>query len=162
MSFLRSRIRRDERGASLVLAIALMLVAGAIGAGLAATVESGVNDSTVLAIARNREYSADGAIEHSIAQARANGGFCPAATTTWPSFDGFIMRVDCDNAPAVVISATGTVVAQRDLIFSACDSTTGTTCTETNIVIRARINYSSSGIPPEITKTYVQAWSVNG
>jgi hypothetical protein len=163
MSLLRSRIRRDERGATLVLAIAFMLVAGAIGAGLTSTVVSGVNDSTTLAIARNREYSAEGAIQNSIAQARGNGGFCLSTNTTWPIFDGFVMRVDCDNAPAVVISPAGNVEAQRDLIFSACVST-GLPCTDANnnVVIRARINYASSGIPPQITMTYVQAWSVNG
>jgi hypothetical protein len=162
VSFFRSRIRRDERGASLVLAIAFMLVAGAIGAGLTSTITSGINDSTALSTVRNRQYAAEGAVEEAITQARNDGGFCPATIPSW-TLDGYTIRVDCDNSPAVVEGPQGNLVAQHNVIFSACDNKTGKPCTDgnMNVVIRAQINYSFTGVPPRLTTTYVQAWSVN-
>jgi hypothetical protein len=167
VTFIGLRIRRDERGASLVLAIVFMVVAGAIGAFLTSTVTSGINDSSVLATARNREYAADGAIEEAITLTRTNGGVCPATIPPW-TLDGFTIRVDCNNSPAVAVATDPlgnvSVVAQHDVVFSACDNASGEVCSDANqnVVIRARINYSFTGIPPKLTTTYVQAWSVNG
>src|SRR5690242_16372804 len=66
----RGRIRRDERGASLVLALAFMLVIGAISGAVLASVASGLNSRSTLDVARNREYAADGLVDFAIAQAR--------------------------------------------------------------------------------------------
>jgi hypothetical protein len=171
MSWLQHRIRRDERGASLILAIVFMLVAGAIGAGLTTTVSSGLANSASLAAARNREYAADGGIETLIAQARGNSGTCPATSTIVPTpttpptkpLDGFPIRVDCDNAPTVTLSG-GNPLAQTNIIFSACVATgatvsTSAPCSDANVVIRAEVNFQGTGAA---VKTYVQSWSVNG
>jgi len=167
MRFFRLRIRRDERGASLVFAIVFMVVAGAIGAFMTSTVTSGINDSTVLSTVRNRRYAAEGAIEEAITLARTNDGICPATIPPWP-LDGFTIRVDCNNSPAVAVATDPlgnvSVVAQHDVVFSACDNKSGLACSDANqnVVIRARINFSFTGIPPRLTTTYVQAWSVDG
>ena len=80
----------------------------------------------------------------------------------WPLLDGFTIRVDCNNSPAVAIGPLGNLVAQHDVIFSACVDT-GAACSDLNknVVVRARINYSFTGVPPQLTTTYVQSWSVN-
>jgi hypothetical protein len=174
---LRTRIRRDERGASLILAIAFMLVAGAIGAGLTTSVTSGLNDSSVLAIARNREYAAEGAIDFAIVQVRATD---PASSIGLTSCGGpffrtlplwgsrtIDIRVDCHPAPEL----TADLSARNNVIFLACDASSGQACDAPSgsppkvlapAIIRAEINYQVSGPPPQVTRTYVQAWSVNG
>ena len=112
---------------------------------------------------RNREYAADGAIEQAITLARTNGGVCPASVPPW-TLNGSTIRVDCNNSPSVVAGPQGNLVAQHDVVFSACDNKTGKACTDANanVIVRGRINYSFTGIPPQLTTTYVQAWSVNG
>ncbi len=163
MSVLRSRVERDERGASLVLAIVFMVVAAAIGAGMTAAVTSGVNDTTALAAARNREYAADGAIETSIARVRgiANAGIaapgCPNIYN--PGLNGVPIRVDCANTPSVARTPTGTVVIQNNVTFMAClDQTPSVPCTSANAIINAVINYEANGAQES---AFVEAWSVN-
>src|SRR5438034_9223266 len=55
-----------ERGASLILAIAFMVVVGGISAAVLATTSSGLQARVTLDQARNREYAADAGIERSI------------------------------------------------------------------------------------------------
>ena len=164
MSLLRTRVRRDERGAALILAIAFMVVIGGIGAAVTSSVTSGLNDRQALDQARNREYAADAAIETAISQVRnsltspgAVAGECaPAPPYT---LNGFDVRVDCDNAPAVVRSPTA-LVLQNDVIFTVCIDTPNP-CRDEDVIIRAQVNFQGTGTPTQV-KTYVQAWSVNG
>jgi hypothetical protein len=168
---LRARIRPDERGASLVLAIAFTVVAGAIGASLLPGITSGVNGLSVLDTARNRQYAADAGIERSIARVRglSNPGVTSCgstdiyqpSTTPDPAFDpahhGFPIRVDCLNVPAVTTGPGGIPVVQRDVMFTACLNT-GSSCSDANDIIRAQVNYQGSGTGT----VYVESWSVNG
>jgi hypothetical protein len=174
----RARVQRDERGAALILAIAFMLVIGAISSVLLSSVTSGLHARSALDHARNREYAADGLIEYAIAQART-----PVAT--WdagspPSVSAFLssasrnrcggpyapslgnvpaeahlnnvdIHVDCTPAPA----QTRLGYLQRNAIFRACLDT-GAPCTDTSAIVRGQVNFSDSG------STTVQAWSVNG
>jgi hypothetical protein len=164
---LRDRIKCDERGASLILAIAFMLVAGAIGAGLTTSVTSGINDSSVLAVARDREYAAEGAIDYAIVQIRQSDPAtsiglvaCPSQTKTNMPLLGsqtVDIRVDCAPAPEL----TTDLSARNNVILTACVDT-GQPCDPAKVLIRAEINFQVSGTPPQVTRTFVQTWSVNG
>ena len=173
MKHLRRRLCPDERGASLVLAIAFMLVIGAITSAVLASVASGLGARSALDQARNREYAADGLVEYAITQARA-----PVATWDASSVSTFLntassarcggpytslgvppsahlnnvdnLRVDCTPAPAL----TRLGYLQRNAIFTACIDA-GVACSGPSIV-RAQVNFSDTGA------TRVQAWSVNG
>jgi hypothetical protein len=177
VKFLRGRIQRDERGASLILAIAFMLVAGAIGAGVTTAVSSGVNDSSTLAVARDREYAAEGAIDYAIVHVRATSpaseiGLTPCGPFTksnvlelgaMPLRGGaqhVDIRVDCEPAPEL----TADLSARNNVILSACVDT-GQPCDPAKVLIRAQINFQVSDsppAPPKVDRTFVQTWSVNG
>lgn len=161
MSAIRRRIQRDERGASLVLAIVFMVVAGAIGAGLVTSVASGLHDTASLATGRNHDYAADGAVESSIVNIRklATPGVsptgCPYAFTQanglW--LDATEIQVDCSNTPSVALTSTGTVNTQNNVTFLAC-LYSARPCTKDNAIITALVNFQAG-------KTFVEAWSVN-
>ena len=172
----RNRPRKMNDGAALILAIVFMLVIGAITGAVLASVTSGLNDRVALDGARNREYAADGLIDHAIANARAKVAtwnssadvvtFLNSATTTGcggpyqsgvggaPALDGFNntsnkLHVDCTPAPG----QTRTGALTRNAIFTACPGTSA--CTDASTIVRAQINFDSGS-------TIVQAWSVNG
>lgn len=156
--------RHDDSGAALLLAIGFVLMIGAISAGLASLVTSGINNQITLVALRDRQYSADGAIESAITSVRnrltASPSDCSvgSGSTTFTSNDVMI-HVDWQNACGVARSEDGLVVAQRDVIFGACVDA-GKPCADTDIIIRAQVNFEQdpSGA---ITHTYVQAWSVH-
>jgi len=171
MKALRGRIQRDERGASLILAIAFMLVAGAIGAGVTTSVTSGVNDSSVLAVARDREYAAEGAIDYAIAQIRQTDPASSIGLTACsvPARSGMPLlgsktidiQVDCAPAPEL----TSDLAARNNVILTACavDSAhPGQPCDPAKVLIRAEINFQVSDTTHLVTGTFVQSWSVNG
>jgi hypothetical protein len=175
MKRLLQRTRRDERGAALILAIAFMIVIGAIGGAVLSTVSSGVNSRNSLDNLRNREYAADGGIDFAIAEVRklttgdgvgivacapAAGYFAP------PALNGIAVRVDCQNSPTVTRgSIVGGVpqapIFERNVIFSACPFSTSQPCTNANTIVRAQVNFHASGTPLVISGTTVQSWSVN-
>ena len=118
-----------ERGASLVLAIAFMVVIGAIAMATLAMITSGLNNRRTLDEVRDREYGADAAIEFAIANVRTldspNGGpalqNCADGAARAPyTVDGHSYHVDCQNAPAVTFGG----LLQRNVIFTACEGTT--------------------------------------
>lgn len=164
---LRPGVARDERGASLILAITFMLVIGGISGAVISSVRSGLSARHVLDTNRNREYAADGGIEQAITQVRQQttspgigfvnpcspaGGFPP-----W-SLNGVGIRVDCQNAPTL----TQNGFLQRNVIFNACLS--GAACNAKNTIVRAQINFEAITLPNGsllVSKTTVQSWSVN-
>ena len=157
------------------MAVGFVLAIGLIGGGLASLATSGLSNRTTLQVLRNRQYAADGAIEQAISAARlrtcsvielASGVDGPTLST----MNGIAIRVDWVNACGIVQSgergatataagSDGTVVAQRNVIFSACVST-GATCDPSKVIIRAQVNFEQIG-SGAVTKTYVQSWSVN-
>jgi hypothetical protein len=172
-------VRRDERGASLVLALAFMIVIGAITGAVLSSVASGLNTRSALDQARNRQYAADGLVEYAIAQARGpvaswDPGSPPSVSTFLGSassigcggpysptlgnvpaeahLNGIDIRVECTPAPTL----TRSLVLQRNAVFNACVDT-GAACAGASIV-RARVNFSETASGP----THVQSWSVNG
>lgn len=172
---MRRHIRqpRDERGAALVLAILFMVVVGAVGGGVVASISSGIHDGAALAQARNREYAADAAIETSIARVRLqtanNATTCGSPQGyTFENNPQVLIHVDCANTPAVVAQSDGTLVAQNNVIFTAClqsGPSPGATCntvtgpTGNGTIITADVSFPGSG---SAVTTHVLSWSVNG
>ena len=160
----RPRREHEDRGAALLLAIGFVVMIGTIAGGLAGLATSGVNNRTTLERVRNREYAADGAIENAISQVRLLTCASASGSITDASMSSVSIRVDWVNACGVVQSSDGSVVSQRNVIFSACLNT-GSPCSDTAVpavpvIIRAQVNFQQS-LVGAVTKTYVQSWSVN-
>ena len=153
---------RDERGAALVLVIAFMVVMGLLTTALLSSLISAVDDRAVLDTVRDRQYAADATVEQAIARVRSIGGDGPAkASCGGPdtlTLNNVPIRVDCANARTLTFSA----FEQRNVIFTACVDA-HIACTNSTTIIRAQVNYEAvEPVNPTITKTYIQAWSVNG
>jgi type II secretory pathway pseudopilin PulG len=178
----RIRRFRGERGATLILAIAFLVVIGGIGAAVVASVTSSINNRLTLDEARNREYAADAGIELAIAKVRAlplpGPSKAPCGDSTVPNpgvppdhynntLNGINIRVDCINQPT--FTSTLPSLEQKNVVFIACEAdknaplTTRCGLAGTSIVIRAQVNFEgkSAGTVLNITRTWVQSWSVN-
>src|SRR5262249_26459293 len=127
---MRPRLRRDERGASLVLAIVFMVVVGAIGGSVLASLSSGVGSGTPLQPPPHPEYPAHAAIEPAIAPVRSlNAGATPITgfpscgsdpTYTFEHDPSVDIHVDCSQPPTSASTGTGADALQNDVIFNAC------------------------------------------
>ena len=153
-----------DRGAALLMAIVFVVMVGAISGGLAAMVTSGLNNRGTLELVRNRQYAADAAVEQAVTLVRSQVGTPLALCATAPLFtlqtlNNTEIRVDWRNACGVVQASDGTLVAQRNVIFSACVNT-GSACAEAAIIVRAQVNFEQ--LSGTVTKTYIQSWSVRG
>jgi FlaG/FlaF family flagellin (archaellin) len=165
---MKLRVQRDERGASLILAIVFMVVVSAIGGGVLASISSGIHDGAALAQARNREYAADAAIETSIARVRVvnESGSSPTGwpacgsdpTYTFEHDPSVDIHVVCVNQPTVAGVPTGSLASQNDVTFNACLAS-APSCTSSNAIISADVNFQKSG---SNVSTNVLSWSVNG
>jgi hypothetical protein len=153
------RVRRDERGASLILAIAFLVITASIGAAVIASVTSGVSDRSILDQVRNRQYAADGAIENDVAWIRTNGGTCSGHQATH-SLNSLTIHVDCVASPAVIVGPGGELLSQNNIVFTACldaDVVSGS-CPTDKTIINAQVNFQGTSSP---LTTFVQSWSVN-
>ena len=153
-----------DTGAALILAIGFVVMVGSIGAGMAALVTSSLNNRVTLEQVRNRQYSADGAITEAISIVRSEvGGALDSCTSAGGSavdtMNHVATRVDWINACRTVVDASGNVVAQRNVIFSACEDT-GSPCVAPNVIIRAQVNFQQAETGT-VTKTFIQSWSVD-
>lgn len=160
----RTRKHGDDSGAALILAVGFVLMVGTISGGMAALATSSLNNRNTLEVLRNREYAADGAVEIAIAQVRGSTCASGAGTLVDASMNSTSIRVDWLNACGVVQGTDGSVVAQRNVIFSACVNT-GSPCSDTAappapVIIRAQVNFEQA-LTGAVTKTYIQSWSVN-
>ena len=162
---------RDERGASLVLAILFVVLVGGIMAASFSLVNSGIHNRISLDSARNREYAADAAIEYAITQVRACRRPGPASWLRHgipgypyqypfaPDTNTLVnMRVNCTNVPTLTFSG----FQQQNVIFTACIES-GADCTDSTTIIRAQVNFQAerSGTNVSVSRTWVQSWSVN-
>jgi hypothetical protein len=150
----------------LILAIAFLVVIGAIGAAVVTSVTSSFKGRIVLDQVRDRQYAADGGIEYAIATVRAKplpGGpglsDCGDPAFTPPdhynhTLNGINIRIDCANKSDFV--GPGRLL-QRNVIFTACVNA-NTPCTSASTIIRAQVNFEGKS---SITRTWVQSWSVN-
>lgn len=151
-------ISRNDEGASLILILGLVVVVSMIMAGLFGFMTTTVRGRVPLDTVRNRQYAADGAVEHSITQVRlglnAGGPMCAAAM-----YQHNAMHVDCTSASGTT-SAGGFLVSQENAIFAACPDI-GAVCTEATIIIRAQVNFQRPTATGPVIRTFVQSWSVN-
>lgn len=161
----RRRERDDARddGASLIMAIGFMVLIGAIAAGLSTLVMSSNFNRVTLDIVRDRQYAADGAIEEAITAVRmldrSGKGSCEvAAGSSTSELNELRIRVDWENVCGVVRTAAGDLVAQRNVVFSACQDT-GDVCQDDEVIVRAQVNFEQAETG-EVTRTWVQSWSV--
>jgi hypothetical protein len=174
----------EDRGAALILAVCFVVMVGTISGGLAALVTSSLSNRTTLETIRNREYAADGAVEYAIAQVRLASDPAPAdkhpplpaltacnqpggsvvpngLASGMPVLNGFPMRVEWDDVCGAVRGADGTVVVQRNVLFSAC-LVTAPVCRGSNaVIVRALVNFEQ-GPTGGVSATFVQTWSVAG
>ena len=157
----------EDRGAALILAIGFVVMIGAISAGLAGLASSSVTNRGTLEAVRNRQYSADGVIEETITQVRAQAGSALAACQSAGGsrtgrLNNIAIRVEWQNACGVVRGSDDAVVAQRNVIFTACQDT-GVPCAPNTVIIRAQVNFQAvgSGATVTVTRTWIQSWSVN-
>ncbi|MEU3838681.1 hypothetical protein AB0E88_01375 [Streptomyces sp. NPDC028635] len=139
------RPRDDEQGATLILALAFVVVFSLVTVSLLSFAGTGLKAASVYADQGRRDYSADGATQLAISHfAQGN----PCADYTAPPVDGRRMIVHCDplNASPVTTRATQPQNALRSLgraaqdgihvtthglrvqgsVFSRSDITTGT------------------------------------
>ena len=154
-----------ERGAALIMALAVMIAMGGIVGGLVTFITSSTRDAVNLTVSRNRQYAADGAIEQAIRtvqvgpeKALLGTGCANGAPVTPAAINGFSMRVDCAGAPAPILDALNRVVIERNVLFIACLNT-GVACTNSNAVIEAKVNFptNAAGV---VSGSFVQSWSV--
>jgi len=157
------RVRRDEQGVALVLALSFMVLVGLVTSALLSSLMSSVSQRAVLDNLRNRQYAADGAVEQSIARVRglaAPGAGLTTCGTGSPetyTLNGVTVRVDCTNVPTL----TRTGFLQRNVVFTSCVSN-GSPCTTANTIVRAQVNYEAiDAETPTITKTSIQSWTVS-
>jgi hypothetical protein len=158
----------DEQGASLVMAIAFVVVIAALAGGTLSLITTGLNGRRILDKARDREYAADAGINYAIAQTRALGAPGPAlsgCTSAFPNVtvNNISIRVECTNVPTTTFSG----FLQRNVIFVACAANGSSACggASTPVLIRAQINFEATGTPGDtvnVTDTTVQSWSVLG
>ena len=173
----KGRRFQGESGAALILAIAFMVVIGAISAAVLASAGSGINDRVSLDTLRNREYAADGAVEFAITQVRALGlpgpGRADCGGSGKPNYYGIgnnpppslnlngvaTIRVDCSNQPTLTLGG----FLQRNVVFTACVDLS-TACTDATNIVRAQVSFQAvdSGPVLNVQRTWVQSWSVNG
>ena len=160
----------SDAGASLIMAIAFVLMVGAISGGLVSLAASGLGNRGTLQALRNRQYAADAAVVQAITAVRPLACTPTTGSLVDSSVNAISIRVDWENVCGVVqggdvgstataAGADGTVVAQRNVIFSAC-ADTGSACVPSAVIIRAAVNFQQVH-GGDVTRTYVQTWSVN-
>jgi hypothetical protein len=154
-----------DRGAALIVAIAFVVMIGAVGAGLAGLITSSSYNRVSLQMLRNREYAADGAVEAAIAEVRSldrqtSAGCSTTGGTSASTINAIDIRVDWQAACTVVRGTDGIVVAQRNVMFSACEDD-GLACANARTIVRAQVNFRDDPTG-DVAGTFVQSWSVNG
>jgi hypothetical protein len=146
-----------DSGASLILAIAFVLLVGTISAGLVGLTTSSLGNRNALQVLRNRQYAADAAVELAVTKVRLLTCTPIEDSLIADRFNRVDIRVDWRNACSVIQTDDGTVVAQRNVVFSACEGSSQ--CDATNTILRAVVNFQQVG--GAVTRTVVQSWSVS-
>ena len=166
-AFVASRARGD-RGASLVLALAVMLAMSGIIGGLVTFVTTSDRVAVNLTLKRNRQYAADGAVEQAIRAVQTDttmngllGTTCPFASGHFnpaAPINGVSIRVDCAGAAVPVLDGLNRVVLERNVVFLACVDM-NVACTDATAILRAKVNFPTNAAGALIG-SFVQSWSV--
>ena len=148
-----------DSGAALLLAIGFVLLVSAISAALAALIVSSTATGSTLELVRNRQYAADAAIEYAINEVRLTNLSDDPTCGDSRTFNNVDIHVDCRYAISVFGTDNNEVLSQRNVIFEACKDV-GSACTDENVIIRAQVNFEQR-YTGQVTKTFIQSWSVN-
>jgi len=153
-----------DRGTALLLTIGFVVMIGAISAGLAGLVTSGLNNTVTLERIRDRQYAADGAVEHAIAEVRSamettDTCLADASGTARTDLNQIPIRVDWSGACGVVQGADGLIFLQRDIVFTACLDA-GEPCARGTAIVSAQVNFEQGDAGP-VRSTVIQSWSVD-
>jgi Tfp pilus assembly protein PilX len=162
------RSAHDESGAALLLALAFMMVVGLIGSAMLSSLSTGLRIRVTLDQVRTREYAADSGIQYAITQVRAlpspgaaKSGCASGTHYNYTSADTppVTIRINCTN----VYQNTRSGFEQRNVVFNACGEN-GSDCSDTNFIISAQVNFQTigNGGPDNVTRTWIQSWSVHG
>ena len=126
------RLRADDDGGVLVLAVIFVFVVGLLGGAIATFASASLTQTTSLGNGRTQEYAAEGAIQVAIQRVRdlntaaAAPGYgspstaCPTTTVTIPATTGALsvsLKVMC-------VVGQASVPFQRKIVFAACSSAT--------------------------------------
>ena len=153
-----SRVRRDEQGVALILALSFMVLIGLVTTALLSSLMGAVGSRSELDDVRNRQYAAEAAVERAIATVRTIGGQGPAREPCGPydgsTLNGFTVHVDCTPTP----TTTRGLLLQRNVVFTSCLGSS--TCNATNTIVRAQVNYETP-VDTTVTKTYIESWTVS-
>ena len=141
------------------MAIGFVLLVSAISAALAALIMSNSRTGTTLDSVRSRQYAADTAIQDAITRVRVLDRATEPSCGYVSTVNELDIRVDCGNAVAVVGTGDNVVLSQRNVIFVACEDTNAP-CADSDIIIRAQVNFEQR-YSNDVTKTFIQSWSVN-
>ena len=140
--------RRDhdrDRGAALIVAIAFMVAIGAMSAGLAAMVTSGISNRIALEQIRDRQYAADGAIEDAVADMRtylaaaSSRAATPLMLVVAPDRRAGPGRRDRSRGVAGA-GVDGLPVRQPVVRFDACVDD-GPPCDDRTVVVRSLVGF---------------------
>jgi hypothetical protein len=158
--------RSSERGAALILALAVMVAIGGVLSGLTIFMSSSSRSSASLQDTRNQLYAADGAIEQSIRAVQQNttlnglvGAVCPAPIQPSYAANGFTVYIACAGQPAAALQGTQAVL-YRNVLFTACEvPLVSNACPIESVIISAKVNFPTNAAGT-ITGAFVQSWSV--
>ncbi|MFM2077255.1 MAG: hypothetical protein RJA49_1145, partial [Actinomycetota bacterium] len=107
-----------DRGAALLIAIGFVVMIGVITGGLAALMTTNVTDRMALSRLRDRQYAAEAAVNQEIVTVRQLPRTSTASCGTVSSLNSVSIRVDCSQGLTAVTGSGGTVLAQRNVVFS--------------------------------------------
>lgn len=158
--------RRDEHGVALVLALSFMVLIGVLTTALLSSLMTAVSDRNVLDQVRDRQYAADAGVEQAIATVRTVPAPGPALGSCggpyFSSLNSVDIRVQCTNVPTST-AVLAQIFVQRNVVFTSCiDTHTNTACTPATTIVRSQVNYEAlDAETPNVTKTYIQSWTVS-
>jgi hypothetical protein len=125
------RIRRDERGSALVLALAFLSVFGVWIASTLTFSESATKVSLSVRSQRGASYSADGGVEQAIQAVRYNGEgaeghtSCGTPATSTATLNGQTLYVSCFGQPGSGVAVSGGSSPTLGIITLATDPEVG-------------------------------------
>ena len=140
--------KRSESGASLILALAFVLVVGMVLVPLVSLAGSNMISTSNLRAERSLEFAADAAMDGAIAAVRHH-----APTISCPSFpggsssglklDGATIEVQCLEAPPSGLNPFGRYVEFDACVFKTAE--TWSTC-QSNAVVRAQVSFDDLAV----------------
>jgi Tfp pilus assembly protein PilX len=130
-----SRLRRDDDGGVLVLAVVFVFVVGLLGGAIATFASASLAQTTSLGNGATQEYAAEGAIQVAIQRVRNlnttstapgySGIACPTTSVTIPATTGAVS----ESLTVVCVVGQASVPFERKIVFAACPSgTTDANC----------------------------------